>query len=167
LFLLLGVLGVLALLLGLLLVYNTMNALIARQVDQIGVLKAVGARTGRILLLFSITVLIWRDSHAAGGPLGMLGGWAIASWLVSSWRRPGFVFVFVECDPWLWWRSRCWPRYWLPCCRSYPERITVREAVSTWAGDQTGVDRAGGSRLRFVSHAAFDDQQHLPQQVAG
>ncbi len=46
-FMLLGVLGVLSLILGLLLVYNTINSIIASQTDQIGIMKAIGARTGK------------------------------------------------------------------------------------------------------------------------
>ncbi|HHJ06840.1 MAG TPA: ABC transporter permease, partial [Anaerolineae bacterium] len=50
LFYLLGVMGLLALILGLLLVYNTITAIIAQQVEQIGIMKAIGATTGKILL---------------------------------------------------------------------------------------------------------------------
>ena len=44
-FYLLGILGVLSLILGLLLVYNTINSIILQQVDQIGVMKAVGGNS--------------------------------------------------------------------------------------------------------------------------
>ena len=50
-FLILGVLGVLALGLSGFLVINTMNAIVAQQVWQIGVMKAVGATGGRVILL--------------------------------------------------------------------------------------------------------------------
>ena len=40
---LLGVMAMLALFLGLFLVYNTINAIITQQTDQIGVMKAIGA----------------------------------------------------------------------------------------------------------------------------
>jgi putative ABC transport system permease protein len=43
-FMLLGVMGGLAMALGLLLVYTTISAIISQQVDQIGIMKAVGAR---------------------------------------------------------------------------------------------------------------------------
>ena len=43
-FLMLTVMAVATLLLGLLLVYNTINAVILQQVSQIGVMKAIGAR---------------------------------------------------------------------------------------------------------------------------
>ena len=85
LFFLLGVMGLLALLLGLLLVYNTMNALISRQVDQIGVLKAVGARTWQVFRLFIVAVLIYGLlAMLVAVPLGIAGAWGIASWLIGS-----------------------------------------------------------------------------------
>ncbi len=58
-FLLLGVLGTLALVLGLLLVYNTVNALISQQVDQIGIMKAVGARAGQIFLHYLSVIMVY------------------------------------------------------------------------------------------------------------
>ena len=71
---LLGVLGVLALILGLLLVYNTINALISRQVDQIGVMKAIGGRTGQILRLFLTAVFIYGVlALICALPIGILG----------------------------------------------------------------------------------------------
>ncbi|HXV44743.1 MAG TPA: hypothetical protein VEC96_16900, partial [Anaerolineae bacterium] len=50
-FLILGVMGGLALILGLLLVYNTITALVGQQVSQIGVMKAIGASTSQILFV--------------------------------------------------------------------------------------------------------------------
>ena len=58
-FLVLGVMAALALILSLFLVYNTINAIISQQVDQIGVMKAVGARTWQILLIYLLTVLTY------------------------------------------------------------------------------------------------------------
>jgi len=154
LFLLLGVLGGLALLLGLLLVYNTMNALIGRQVDQIGVLKAVGARTGQILLLFTITVLIYGIlALLLAVPLGVLGGWMIASWLVSSfganpggfqfsWSAIVIMVAITLLAPLL---ASLIPIY-------SGARITVREAVSTYGlATKSGTIERVGARLRFVS----------------
>ena len=67
LFVLLSVMSLLSLALGLLLVYNTMNAVIAAQVDQIGVLKAVGARTGQVFRLFlTESFSLWAAGAAAG-----------------------------------------------------------------------------------------------------
>jgi putative ABC transport system permease protein len=85
LFLLLGILSALALGLGLLLVYNTINALISQQVDQIGILKAVGARTWQIVLhYFGMIFLYSLLAMLVALPLGIFGAWAISSWLVGS-----------------------------------------------------------------------------------
>ncbi len=84
-FMVLSVLGGLSLVLGLLLVYNTVYALIAQQVDQIGVMKAVGAHSGQVLRLYLTTVLIYGLlALILALPLGVIGGWAISTWLSDS-----------------------------------------------------------------------------------
>ncbi|MEJ2600369.1 MAG: ABC transporter permease [Anaerolineales bacterium] len=84
-FLLLGVLSILALVLGLLLVYNTVNALISQQVDQIGVLKAVGARTWQIVLHYFGMILMYSLlAMLIALPLGIYGARGISSWLTGS-----------------------------------------------------------------------------------
>jgi len=84
-FILLGVLGVLALVLGLLLVYNTINALISQQVDQIGVMKAIGARSGLILRLYLTMIIIYGLLALAFAlPIAIFGGWGLTSWLINS-----------------------------------------------------------------------------------
>ena len=90
-FYLLGILGALALALGLLLVYITINAIISQQVDQIGIMKAVGARTGQILRLYLKSILVYSIlSLMIAVPLGVMGAWAISSWLVGSFgANPG------------------------------------------------------------------------------
>jgi putative ABC transport system permease protein len=83
LFFLLGVMGLLALILGLLLVYNTVNAIISQQVDQIGIMKAIGAKTGQILRLYLTNILIYGLLALLFAlPLGILGAWGIANWLI-------------------------------------------------------------------------------------
>lgn len=84
-FMLLGVLGVLSLILGLLLVYNTISTIISSQTDQIGIMKAIGARTGNILGFYLTLVFIYGLlSLAVSLPLGILGAWATSKWLVGS-----------------------------------------------------------------------------------
>jgi putative ABC transport system permease protein len=93
LFLLLGVLSVLALVLGLLLVYNTINALISQQIDQIGILKAVGARTWQIMLnYFGMIFLYSLMAMLVALPLGIFGARGISSWLVGSFGATLGVF---------------------------------------------------------------------------
>ena len=58
LFLLLGILGVIVVILGIFLVYNSISAIVSQQVDQIGVMKAIGASSRQVLggyLLLVIT----------------------------------------------------------------------------------------------------------------
>jgi putative ABC transport system permease protein len=84
-FFLLGVLGALALILGLLLVYNTINSIISQQTDQIGVMKAVGARTWQILRLYLAMIFAYGVlSMMIALPMGIIGAWGITSWLISS-----------------------------------------------------------------------------------
>ncbi len=85
-FFLMGVLGALALILGLLLVYNTINSIISSQTDQIGIMKAVGGRTRQVVgLYFRIgDHLRSASSLAISLPLGIMGAWAMSTWLVGS-----------------------------------------------------------------------------------
>jgi putative ABC transport system permease protein len=84
-FFLMGVLGLLALILGLLLVYNTINSIISSQTDQIGIMKAIGGRTRQVVGYYLRMVLIYGLlSLAISLPLGIAGAWATSTWLVSS-----------------------------------------------------------------------------------
>ena len=84
-FLLLGVMGGLALALGLLLVYTTINAIISQQVDQIGIMKAIGARTWQILRLYLTSILAYSFlALLIALPLGLIGAWGISNYLTSS-----------------------------------------------------------------------------------
>jgi putative ABC transport system permease protein len=57
--LVLGMLGVLSLIAGGFLVFNTLQALLAQQTRQIGVMKALGAKNGQIVGLYYTMVLIY------------------------------------------------------------------------------------------------------------
>ena len=134
LFFLLGVLGGLALLLGLLLVYNTINAYIIQQVSQIGIMKAIGARSGQIMLLYLTTIFIFGIlSLLVALPIGIFGAWGITSWLISSFGAdpgpfsysPFAIIVMVAITmlaPLL--------ASLIPVISS--ARVTVREAISTY-----------------------------------
>jgi putative ABC transport system permease protein len=54
---LMSALGVLAVFLSGFLVTNTISALLAQQIKQIGIMKAIGARTGQIFLMYLVLVL--------------------------------------------------------------------------------------------------------------
>ena len=59
LFFIMGFMATIALILGLFLVYNTITALINRQINQIGILKAIGARTRTIFFVYLTIVFAY------------------------------------------------------------------------------------------------------------
>ncbi|MBI1878988.1 MAG: ABC transporter permease [Chloroflexi bacterium] len=83
-FLILGVMGALALVLGLLLVYNTITAIIGQQVGQIGVMKAIGASTGQILWVYFSGVLIYSVlALVVAIPLSAIGAQQLSNFLLG------------------------------------------------------------------------------------
>jgi putative ABC transport system permease protein len=58
-FLLMGAIGALSLAISTFLIVNTINAVLAQQVSQIGVMKAVGATTDRIVRVYFVMVLVY------------------------------------------------------------------------------------------------------------
>jgi len=154
LFFLLGVLGAISLVLGLLLVYNTINALIARQVDQIGILKAVGARSWQILALFLIAVLIYGLlAMLLAVPVGILGAWSISAWLIGSFGADPGPFQFSQQSV----VAMVLITLLAPLVASLipifsAARITVREAISAYGlRTKAGLIERLGARLRFLS----------------
>jgi putative ABC transport system permease protein len=84
-FLVLGIMGTLALILGLFLVYNTINAIISQQVDQIGIMKAIGAKTRDILFIYLVNVLMYGVmALLIAVPLGMLAGYGLNVFLLNA-----------------------------------------------------------------------------------
>lgn len=154
LFFLLGAMAMLSLLLGLLLVYNTINAILSRQVDQVGVMKAVGARSGKILRLFLTMVFLYGVlALLLALPLGIWGGWSIAKWLVGSFgadigefdfSQQAVIVMVVICllAPMI--------ASVIPVMRG--ARVTVREAITTYGlSTKPGLIERVGARLRHVS----------------
>jgi putative ABC transport system permease protein len=153
-FSLLGILGTLSLVLGLLLVYTTINAVISQQVNQIGVMKAVGARTSQVLALFLFTVFIYGVlALVVALPLGIFGGWAISSWLVNSFGADVGPFeVSVEAIVVMVLISLLAPML----AAMFPilsgARITVREAITTYGlSGKTGLVERLLNRARRIS----------------
>lgn len=153
-FFLMGVLGGLALVLGLLLVYNTINNIILQQVDQIGVMKAVGARTRQIVGLYFATVFAYSIlALAMSLPLGIFGAWGITSWLIGSFGAdPGPLAISQDAvivqtaiavlAPLL---AALIPIY-------NASRITVREAISTYGlSTNTGLIERLLAKARYIS----------------
>jgi len=98
---LLGALGFLALLVSGFLVFNTLQALLAQQIRQIGIMKAVGARANQIMGLYYGMVLFYGLlSLAISVPLGAIAGNAMTSFMaglinfdITSFEIPLRVFA--------------------------------------------------------------------------
>ena len=150
---LLAVFSVLALLLSGVLVANLMSALLAQQVRQIGMMKAVGARTGQIAGVYLVTVLLLcglalllalptgllAARYAAGLAAGLLNfdlvSRAVPAWVFGVQLAAGLAVP--------------------PLVAAYPVwrgvRVTVREAVSDYGvaqGAETGLLDTLLGRLR-------------------
>ena len=81
--------GVLALGLGLFLVVNTINALVAQQIPQIGIMKAIGGTTRQMMTLYLGSVLIYGLLAVfIALPLGVLAADAIAEMLLKMMAIP-------------------------------------------------------------------------------
>ncbi len=92
-FLILAVLGALALGLSGFLIVNIMNALIAQQVWQIGVMKVVGATFGRVVRVYLATAVIYGLlSLILAVPLGAVAGYLLAAWMLDLFNIVGNYF---------------------------------------------------------------------------
>jgi putative ABC transport system permease protein len=89
-FFIMGVMSIVALILALFLVYNTINAIISQQVDQIGIMKAIGAKTGQILRLYLTTVLVY-------GVLALM--FALPLGAIAGWGTVVFFLIVFNVDP--------------------------------------------------------------------
>jgi putative ABC transport system permease protein len=82
-FMILTIMAASTLVLGLFLVYNTINAIIVQQVNQIGVMKAVGARFSRILFIYFSMVMVYAVlALLVAVPLGALGAHGLRTMMV-------------------------------------------------------------------------------------
>ncbi len=85
LFLIYCLMAVLTLLLGLLLVYNTINAIVSQQVNQIGIMKAIGGRARQILRVYLMMVLVYGLlSLLVAIPLGALGAYGLSVFMLTA-----------------------------------------------------------------------------------
>lgn len=83
--LVLQVLAVIALLMSVILVTNTMAALITQQISQIGMMKAIGGGTGVILKVYLATVLIYGLlAFVIALPLGALAAFGLSQWFLNA-----------------------------------------------------------------------------------
>jgi len=92
----LAVMGILILGLSAFLIINTMNAIIAGQVWQIGVMKAVGATLFRVVDLYLATAFIYGGlALLLAVPLGAIGAHLVAAWLLDMFNIEASSFQFV------------------------------------------------------------------------
>jgi putative ABC transport system permease protein len=83
-YVILVVLGILSLGLSGFLIVNTMNAIVAQQVWQIGVMKVVGATIGRVVRAYLTTALIYGLlALLLALPLGVISAHVLARWILS------------------------------------------------------------------------------------
>jgi putative ABC transport system permease protein len=132
--LILTVLAVLSLALGLFLVVNTINAIIAQQVSQIGVMKAVGAMSNQVVRLYLTGVLIYGLlALLIAVPFGALAGYALSGQLLLLLNVP--IESFRTSPPAL--AEQVGIGLLAPALAAlWPvmagARITVRQAISTY-----------------------------------
>jgi putative ABC transport system permease protein len=80
----LGVLGLLSLGASAFLVVNIINSLLAQHTEQIGIMKAIGARRGQIVTMYLVTVLLFGIlSLLIAVPLGGLAAFALTSYMAE------------------------------------------------------------------------------------
>ena len=95
-FFMMSMMGIGTLILGLFLVYNVIEAIISQQVNQIGVMKAVGGRTGKILWVYFNTVFIYALlALLIAVPLGALGAHAMRVSMIEMMNVIPGPFEFV------------------------------------------------------------------------
>ena len=91
--LVLGVMGGLSLGLSGFLIVNTINAILVREVRQIGVMKAVGATLLRIMHIYlGITAIYGVLALVVAVPLGVIGAHLVAVWLLGMFNVAYSVF---------------------------------------------------------------------------
>ncbi len=154
LFFLMGVLGIFSLILGLLLVYNTINSIIASQTDQIGVMKAIGARTGQITRFYLTLVMIYGIlALLVSLPLGILGAWGISSWLVGSFGSDLGEFQIDQQAILVQMAISLFAPLLVALVPIFnAARITVREAISTYGlATSTGLLERMLTKIKFIS----------------
>ena len=160
--LVLQVLAVISLLMSVILVTNTMAALITQQINQIGMMKAIGGSTSLILKIYLTTVLIYGLlAFGIALPLGGLVAFGLSQWFLNAFnidydtfqvshRAVGYQAIAATLIPAL---AALWPVL-------TGATMTVRAAIATYGiGGDFGSNRLDrfveqvGSRLLSSSYA--------------
>jgi putative ABC transport system permease protein len=148
LFFVLGFMAVMTLLLGLLLVYNTINAVVTQQINQIGVMKAIGAKTRQIVRVYMSLVLVYSFlALLVAVPLGALGAYGMSAFMLTAFNIiPGPFTVSIPAV-----LAQVVIALLAPILASLipifaGARITVREAISTY-----GLSAKAGRLSRWLA----------------
>lgn len=79
------------------LVVNTLNAILAQQIPQIGIMKTVGGLRGQIAQLYIAGVVVYCAlSLLIAVPLGALGGNLLAQWMLTIINVPASSFEILQ-----------------------------------------------------------------------
>ncbi len=132
----LGTLGLLALLISGFLIINTISAILNQQIRQIGIMKAIGARTSQIMGLYFVLVAAFGLlALLLAAPLGMAGAYGLAQFVAAQLNvtldgfRPPWAIVALQAVA-----AIVVPMLAATMPIRAAARITVREALS---GDTT------------------------------
>jgi putative ABC transport system permease protein len=83
-----------SLLLSVILIFNTMTALINQQIDQIGILKSVGARSGVIMSIYFVEVFVISIlALMVAFPMGALFAFFMSQWFLNLFNIDYMSFV--------------------------------------------------------------------------
>lgn len=147
---LLQMFGVLALILSCFLIINMIMAIMAKETRQIGVMKAIGAGTGKITLIYLTIVLVFGlAATAISLPIGFFAGKAYAGFVASMLN---FELFNTQISPGIWIFQIAISTL-LPAIVSfYPvyraSRISVNEALNDYGvKDSVSFSSAYSSRL--------------------
>ncbi len=89
-----GALGVLVMLLSSSLIFNTLNALLAQNLRQIGVMKLIGARSFQILGMYLVLILLFGlMALLIAAPAGAVAGYGLAGFLAAMLREPAGLSI--------------------------------------------------------------------------
>ncbi len=133
-FFVLGAMAILALFLGLFLVYNTISAIITQQIDQIGVMKAIGANAWQILTIYLFYVLAFGImALLIAVPLSAVGGWALVVFLMDTFNADAGAFTISSTAVWVQVAIALLTPLLVALVPVISgSRVTVREAISTY-----------------------------------
>src|SRR5262245_34258213 len=141
--------SLMALVLGAVLVATMINGLLAQQIRQIGVMKAIGAKMGQVAGLYvTLVLLIGGAAVAVGAPFSVMAGRAYAS-AISGLLN--FTLFSDAIPPWVFIVQAAFGLLvpvlmaLIPILRT--SRITVREAISDFGVSQTNFGNRWLDRL--------------------